>query len=509
LLQAEISRDDSLPPAFKYFEISPAVYWFDPMRDANLPDLRTVSQGFETSIPGSGRNVPGVGKADQDSFTARLKWDFANLAFTSLTGYRETDFDWINDGDGFDTFFVNYFQSDRSEQITQEFQLTNSGSERLNWIAGLYYLNEKSEQFNGIPFLLSNLGFPAAGPGEYILWDAESEVNAFAVFGQMTYAFTDRLKGTFGLRYNKEKKEAVFAYDLFDLGVFPILDLNDDWSSTTPRVVFDFDFTDDVMGYFSATRGFKSGGYNFIAFQGPYDPEKVWAYELGLKSKLADGKVVLNLGAFFYDYEDLHVGKVVNLSASVVNADKAKIKGMEAELRAAPMPGFEISASIALLDTEYEDFVTEDPGYSANPMAPGAIGCGRPVDATTRNVSLAGCELPRAPDVQGTLGFSWKKGLANGGTFNLRGDYAYRGKQFFTQFNRANVSQDGYGLVNLRVGYGAPDDKWAVTLYGDNLADEEYFSTVLESGVAAPGTVVPQAILGPPRTYGVVFQYNF
>lgn len=506
LLQGEWMRDDSLPPGFKYFDLTNA-FWFNAFGpDVDLPDLREVSQGFETEIPGSGRTVPSVGRANQDSYLARLTWDLGNMTFTSLTAFREIDFSWINDGDGFDTFFVTYFQTDNSKQISQEFQLASSGDSRLQWILGAYYLKEDAETFTGIPFVIGS-------PADYILWDGVSDTEAYAVFGQATYAFTDRLRATVGLRYNKEEKDGDLVYNLFG-GLVPPSSvipgagddwadvLDDSWDAVTPKLGVDFDFTDDIMGYVSATRGFKSGGFNLLAGQPPYDPEYLWAYEAGLKSRWADGRVIANIGAFFYDYEDMQVGKVVNLSATVVNAAAATIKGLEAEVRAILGGGFTVNAGVSWLDTSYDEFETEDPAW------PGDAGCGTLVTAP-RTISLKGCELPRAPEFQGVLGLTWTGAMQNGGELTIRGDYAYRGDQYFTQFNRDIVSQDAYGILNARVTYNAPGRNWSLTAYGDNLADEDYFVTVLESGVAAPGTVVPQAVMGAPRTYGLVIGYQF
>jgi iron complex outermembrane receptor protein len=502
LLGAEILRDKSLPPAFKYFNGAP---WTRPT-DLNLPDLRTVSQGFETAIPGTNRTVPSVGRANQDAFTARVKWDFDGVTLTSLSGYRKIDFSWINDGDGFDQFFVTYFQTDRSTQFSQEFQLANRGDGPLQWILGAYYLNEDAKTFTGIPFIIP---FPQPA----ILWDGKSKTSAYAVFGQGTYAFTDRLRTTLGLRYNKEDKKGDLAYSLFGGPINPappiapvgttwgqVLDKS--WSAVTPKLALEYDVAPGVLGYGSVTRGFKSGGFNLLAGQAPYNPEYLWAYEFGLKTKSAGGRLIANLSAFYYDYKDMQVGKVVNLSATVVNAAKAKIKGAELELRAAPVDAVELNAGLAFLDTKYDEFLTEDPGW------PGARGCGTLVTAP-RTISLAGCELPRAPKVQGNVGAQWKIPLAGGSELRLRGDYAYRSKQYFTQFNRQIVSQDGYGLANARITYAAPNDTWSVTAYGDNLSSKDYFVTVLESGVAAPGTVVPQAVIGAPRTYGVVLNVKF
>jgi iron complex outermembrane recepter protein len=507
LLQAEITRDDSLPPAFKYFDLTNA-YWFNAFGpDQDLPDLRTVSQGFEDQIPGAGRTVPSFGRADQDAYLARLTWDLGSTTFTSLTSYRTIDFSWINDGDGFDTFFVTYFQTDESEQLTQEFQLASNTDSKLQWIVGAFYLDEEAETFTGIPFIIGT-------PNDYILWDGRSDTEAWAVFGQATYAFTDRLTVTAGLRYNEEEKQGDLVYNLFGfvagpevwLGSPPGTEwtdvLNDKWDAFTPKLAVDYRFTDDIMGYVSATRGFKSGGFNLLAPQLPYEPEELWSYEAGVKTRWADGRVIANLSTFYYDYTDMQVGKVVNLSATVVNAAEATIMGAELEARALLGNGFELNLGLSLLDTEYEEFVTEDPAW------PGDAGCGTLVGAP-RTISLEGCQLPRAPEYQAIVGLSWSKPLADGGELRIRGDYSYRGDQYFTQFNRSIVGQDSYGLLNARISYAAPDNRFFVTVYGDNITDEDYFVTVLESGVAAPGTVVPQAVIGAPRMFGMTVGYNF
>lgn len=513
LVQGEWSRDDSLPPGWKYFDEPP--YWFDAFTngqltfdaanaiDQNIRDLRTVSQGFETNIPGTDRTVPSISRSDQDSYLARLTWDLGSMTFTSLSTYRKIDFSWINDGDGFDTFFVTYFQTDASKQFTQEFQLASAGDGNLEWILGAYYLDEDAETFTGIPFVWNIFG-----PAPYILWDGVSNTEALGLFGQATYAVSDKLKVTAGLRYNKDEKQGDLVYNLFGFVLPPPSgdswkdSLNDSWDAVTPKLALDYQFTDDVLGYVSATRGFKSGGFNLIGAQGPYDPEELWSYEAGLKTRLADGRVIANIGAFYYDYKDMQVGKVVNTSVVVANAAAATITGAEIELRALLGSGFEVNAGVALLDTKYDEFITEDPAW------PGDAGCGTLV-AAPRTISLKGCELPRAPEFQGSLGISWTRALGNGGELYVRGDYAYRGDQYFTQFNRDIVGQDAYGLLGARVTYTAPDERWYVTAWGDNLSDKDYFVTVLESGVAPAGTVVPQAVIGAPRTYGLSIGFNF
>lgn len=518
LAQFDMSRDDSNPSAFKYFDTSNA-FWFNPASDAALPDLREVSQGYEQNIVGSTRRAPDLWRADHDGANVKVTWDTSIGQFVSQTAYRKTRFAWLNDGDGFDQFFVTYFQDDDSKQFTQEFQLSGGGEGPLQWIVGAFYLDEDSTQFAGLAF---NIGLPPPLVNG-ILIDGGIQTKSYSVFTQGTYSFTDRLRGTLGVRYTNDEKKGDLVYNLFGGEVPPpppagswgdVLD--DSWSAVTPKAGLDYDFTDNVMGYVSMTRGFKSGGFNLLAPQAPYDPEFLWSYEVGLKTKLAGGRVIANFGAFYYDYSDLQVGKIVNLSDVVTNAAKAKIQGLEAEVRAALSDTVELNLGLSFLDTEYKEFCATDPVLALPANTPANEAARRAIQgrcygqtAEPDAIALDGNDLRRAPKFSGNVGLALEQPVGVG-TLRARADYAYRSRQYFTQFNRPEVSQDAYGVLNLRAGYAGAGDRWSVTVWADNVTDEDYFSTVLESGVASAAFgVVPQAVLGAPRTYGVSVNVNF
>jgi iron complex outermembrane receptor protein len=105
--------------------------------------------------------------------------------------------------------------------------------------------------------------------------------------------------------------------------------------------------------------------------------------------------------------------------------------------------------------------------------------------------------------------YDWQ--LRGGAGIELWGNWLYVDDQFFTQFNRSNVMQESYNVLNARLSYRTPDGSWRFTLYGNNLSDEEYFTNALESGVPMQGVdpVVPQFFLGAPQTWGVQVAYNY
>lgn len=487
-LSADAYRDDSNPVPYKYVD-DPLIYFGGaPFPNPLANQLRTVSQGYEFDIPGFDRSLNNANRQEQTGIQLRIDWNLNDtLSLTSITGYRETDFEWLNDGDGIEAYLVNYFQIDNSQQSTQEFRLSSDG-ERMNWVAGIYYLGEESDSFLGIPLPLG-AGLPLA-----ILIDGESETEAYAVFGEMSWSLSERLSLTLGARYSYEDKTVFYVDDRTSLGA-PLASVDDDdnWSAFTPKLGLDYFVNDSTMLYASLTQGFKSGGFNMLAVQPSYDEEEVLSLEAGIKTRFADGRLQLNASAFHYWYDDLQVGKVVNLNAVIENAAEATIYGGEVEFRALVTDQFDVNVAISILETEYDEFVSEDKDLPGAPA-----------------VSLAGNDLPRAPGLTSSLGATYSIPIGPG-QVELWGNWQYTDSQFFTPFNRATFEQGSYNVFNASVTWRASEDRWHVSLYGANIGDEDYFTNALESGVPTPGVdpVVPQFFVGAPRTWGGRLQFNF
>lgn len=459
--------------------------------------LRTVNQGYELAIPGFTR---GVG-TDEDVFKSRqlgvglhLKYDFGSVALSSITGYRSTQFNWLNDGDGADIFYVNYIQQDDTDQFSQEVQLTGGG-DRLEWLVGGYYFSESGKSFIALPFTFG------AGLPFYISIDGTASTDALAAFGELRWKPTDRLKITVGARYSDEKRKTKYRYEInFGPPVTVVnQDLSGKFNAFTPRLVVNYEAADDINIYASATRGFKSGGFNLLAIQPGFAPEKVWTFEGGLKTQFLDRRVTLNANIFYSKYDDIQVGQIVNLSSVLTNAAKATLKGAEVEFSARPTDQFELGATLAYLDAKYDNFCTGDP---TKPTAPISTGC-----TAANPIQLGGNRFPRAPEWTLTGTAAYTIPIAEGG-LTLRGDVRYQSKTFFTQFNRPEIAQPGYTLVNARLTYNAPGGRYSFGGFVNNLFDKTYFTEVLESGAFNP-QLVAQAYVGAPRTYGVTAGFRF
>ncbi len=463
-LIADAVEDDSSPAPFKQLQFSNlfegALGAFDP------PGLRQVAQESRVSQ-----------RQDQWGVTGVIRWDLPGYSLTSVSSYRHTEFDAEFDGDAVDITFQNFADFDDTRQYTQELRLASEGWDRWQWIAGVYYFNDDGA---------TTISIPIPGLRFDILHHAQIATDAYAAFGQATYDFTDRFSATLGLRYNSEDKQ---ARQFSDFGFIPPLtqDLRTRSDAMTPKLGIEYQPGEDVLLFASATRGFKSGGFTFNGFQPGFDPEYVWSYEAGVKSRLRGGAMLLNGSAFYYDYTDLQVSKLQNNAGVITNAADATIYGAEIELIAVPLERWRVNVGLSALDAQFDRFLTEDP---SNPQ----LG----------TIDLAGNRLPRSPRFTGNLGTQYAFALAASGDLTLRLDYQYQSKSYFTPFNRDLSAQQSFGLLNARLGYQPADRKWEIAAYVHNARNEDYFINILESGVE---TGKPEGFVAPPRTYGLQFSY--
>jgi iron complex outermembrane receptor protein len=455
-------------------------------------DLRTVNQGFEAEIPGASR---GVGDDDkfflsrQTGVALHLGYDFGGVQLSSISGYRKTRFNWFNDGDGADIFYVNYIQQDENEQWSQELQLASDPDQTLSWLVGGFYFKETGDSFIALPF---TFGFDLPF---FIEIEGSAKTEAIAGFGELRWNATDRLKLTVGARYSHEKRSTNYRYEInFGAPFVRFVDDEASFNAFTPRFVINYEATDDINIYASATRGFKSGGFNLLAVQPGFAPEKVWAFEGGVKAQTADRRATINGNIFYYDYSDIQVGQIVNLQSVLTNAARSRLYGAEVEFSVRPVTGLEAGITAAYLNTRYKEFCTGDPTQPTAPISPGCDAA-NPID-------LAGNRLPRAPEWTITNSLAYTFDLGDSGKLNLRTDWRFQSDMFFTQFNRALVAQPAYVTGNAAITWTSANDRFSIGAFVNNLTDETYFTEVLESGAFNP-QLVAQSYLAPPRTYGL------
>ncbi|MBL4617183.1 MAG: TonB-dependent receptor [Robiginitomaculum sp.] len=455
-----------------------------------------------------------------------MEYDLGNAVLKSISSVRTLKAAFGRDADGTPNAFLSTNNRVVQQQYSQELQLSGrSFDDRLDWVGGVYYFNELAKDTNevllasGLYDALENLpgafipltptsvcpgSFPAnicaGGAGNPINAGLDLDfdiynkvrVDSYAMFGSGTFAVTDRLNFTAGLRYSDESKEYFLDHSRINAGVaiIPPTTVNDSWSSLSPKFSIDFQANDNTLLYTSASRGFKSGGFNGRpTSQGEiesYAPEFVWSYEAGLKTSFADRRVLLSMAAFLYDYQDMQLTSVRadalgNLLLVIENAGTAKISGFEAELRAMVSDNFTIDATLGILDARYDVL---NPGATVTPNL----------------------LLPRTPDLTFSFGGEYVFDVASNFDLTVRGDYSYQSSQALDPANTAALIQDAYGLLSARMTLSPHNANWEVTVYGTNITNELY----LQAGLTTLDSFgIVEGSYGLPAEWGIATKFKF
>jgi len=435
-----------------------------------------------------------INDRDGSSITALIDWQFSdNWMLKSVTAWR--DFSRFQ-RDDLDVSDVNMFgQNNYIEDSTswsQDFTLSGKAG-AWDLLFGANYFSEDMHGEVKVP--LTNLGLLFNLPADFFdsgnYWqNGDVNVDAYGLFAQARYSFTDSLALTFGARYNYEKRKGTGSFIFDALGVNVPTDREKSWDKVTPKVLFEYKTGNEGLLYAQYTQGFKSGVINIGSLNDVIDPEFVDAYEVGYKMPFADGRASLRAAAFYYDYTDLQVG-FVNESSVVetVNAASARNQGLELELLGRLTEDLSAEFSATYLDAEYTDFETGDyrQGFDI--------------------VNLKGNQLQNAPKYTVHAALDYKHAVSEQGSVVGRIEASYQDKVYFTEFNNDDAVQDAYGLLNLSGGYEGGDGRWSVTGWVRNLTDELIISNNI---ITAPlyGSVRVGSLL-PPRTYGLTVAYNF
>jgi iron complex outermembrane receptor protein len=463
-----------------------------------------------------------------------------------------------------------------TEQFTQEIKLTGDlFGDRLSYVAGVYYFQETNvSDFADI--VTSATTGVATLLADRVL---TNETEAWAIYGQADFRFTDRLTLTAGLRYTDEEKAYSFADNRPACQVTPLpancidnrnfeavdIDLNpatppvriprtSNEQIWTPRFAINFDVTEDLLLFASATRGFKSGGQSArstsVRFLLPFGPETVWSYEAGFRSEWDDGRYRLNATAFYADTQDLQGGSAFvttnlttgaqTLSFVTRNFADFENQGLEIEFSAIPLPGLNLTASVGLQDAVYvldagrvDEYGTlsttaqlaecraalagqvSPRGDTRTATARAQSSCGNGVVTPTGELA----EPPRTPDLTfaGSVSYEWS--LPGTGMFltpSLNAVYVSDqevGTSNTSFYQNAagvlNVNGDGrfitgsfseaHWVFNAGLTLRPDDERWSASIECSNCSDEAFPQSTLSNF----------SYLNTPATWQVRFRARF
>jgi iron complex outermembrane receptor protein len=433
-----------------------------------------------------------------------------NLSLKSLTAYRAVWSDDYTDADATNQPGTQAIFDLREHQFSEELNL-NAKFDRLTLVTGAYYFRESDVE-------PANVVLPLAGFNHFQRPRLTAE--SYALYTQGEYRINDQFSVITGVRYTHETKDyhiidfwkfsgaedsdvaiqapnigAPFFSDPFDISA------SKNASAVTPKFGINYKPTEEMLIYASATRGFKSGGFDFGS-TGPqqqsqgFGPEYLWSYEVGVKSQWLDDRLRVNLDTFYYDYKDLQVTLYTPpVSAYTQNAATAHVKGIEAEIVARPLPSIDLFANVAFLDAKYDDY----PGAQVK-----AIGA----------FDASGKYLNNSPKWTLALGGTYTYQTANMGAIYVGADYHFQTVQYFSPANDGangisgyKAKQGAYALVNARIGWRSDDELWDAALIGRNLSNREYITTATDYGGLGAMTLIGRP--GAPRTATVQVSRKF
>jgi len=366
--------------------------------------------------------------------------------------------------------------------LTQELNLASTPGGAFSWVTGLYFYRNLNI-YN--PYDTASEGRPLKE-----IFYTENPSHSYAAYADGTYEVLSRLFFTAGVRYTADRIAEYF--DLIKVRTGAAKDTFTNWS---PRGVLRYQLTPNSNVYASFTEGYKSGALPAASFSTvALQPETIRAYEVGYK--VAAGVFQFEMSGFHYDYRNLQVSTFQGFSSIDTNAAQSTIYGADAHLTAQIHRDLNVNLGVALVHAVYDDYPNAS-GYvqNLNPASPSyGLFTSSLVGAAGNPFDASGNTLPRAPRFTANIGLSYSHQFSVGG-FELDATDYYTTKVYFDPVNQ--FSQGPYSVLNLRATWSTPDDRWAFSVYGTNVADEIYRNQVL------PGSYGIRQTYGPPAQFGV------
>jgi len=347
-----------------------------------------------------------------------------------------------------------------AEQLSQELQL-QFADDRLNWVVGALYMDadEGEQRIVSIQPVL---------PGA-LDSSADNTIKTTALFGDLNYKMTDELRLNVGLRYNRDEVRNAFeGRGLFDGQSF---DLSSTQTEPTGRIGLDYTTSAGTMFYGSVAKGFQSG-YNTVGFTtngtpapATVEPERLMAYEAGMKSRIFDDTGLFNIAAFYYDYRDMQVlvGRIpIDSTGALIpdgvpfyttlNAGKAEIYGADVEFKARAGEHLRFEMNGGYLRAKFIEY--------------------KSLDDAGASVDYSGNKLPRAPEISGTAALIFDELALGSAQASVRLEYQYRDTAFDNADNRYELKTVSLLNALVSVDYGS----WRFWAGGRNLSNTRYWA---------------------------------
>ncbi|MCK9686237.1 TonB-dependent receptor [Scleromatobacter humisilvae] len=469
------------------------------------PGTNDLVDGFDPyQISIDGKNSQTV---DTDGASAKLRWDIGgNNILSSITGWEHVHAASRGDVDGgygaaYDLPMgpgVIPFADETSdsmnghEQLSQEFRVEHGGTGPLTWQTGLYLYHEK--------YKISSFSYDTLFHGPTTEVDATQHNTAWAVFGSVGYALTDKFKLRGGLRYTRDRKY---------LDTIPVSDtaVNDSAglskSTSDSRTNWDlsgtYAVTPDANVYARVATGFRASSifpasdFGYLTYA---KPETTTSYETGVKADLFDRRARVSADVFHYEVKDQQLSAVGGESnaTQLINAKKVQGQGFEINLDAYVLPTL-----LVTLNGSYNFTKIKDPGLTVAPCATCTVT--NPKDAAG-NVLINGNPLPQAPKYVANVTARYGIPTASGGEYFVYTDWSYRSKVNFFLYESKEFTGKAMTIGGLRAGYDWDGGKYEVAAFARNITNQIRVTGGIDFNNLT-------GFINDPRTVGVQFKATF
>jgi iron complex outermembrane recepter protein len=463
---------------------------------------------------------------DTELVSVSVDWEIGEYTLTSITGYANYEYKQNRDGDYTPARLLEQYDKEDFDAWSQEIRLTSPlgvtflGQE-FDYIVGLYYQDQNLSHDEDLDLGFSTVGTEVgvevapntwvalAAPDASNLGNYESNAETWALFSNIKWNISDDLSATFGARWSRERKNAartlaITDYKTSTVSTDPLVGgilasfgrfnhaVNDSRVATnfSPSLKVQYDMNEDMMVYASASKAFKSGGFNSKGTYGnnpgvdapvgslqnfEFDDEEVVSYEIGAKGMFLDDRLEMNLALFYMELTDEQVSVFNGTSFDVGNEGESTYEGIEIDSKYLITENLLLDLSVAYLQGEVKDS-----------------------GSSTREVGDKG--LPEW-SVSAALNHDWN--ISDSLILTSRVSFAYTDDRISNSTERVF---DSHTLMGARLGLGSADGVWEVALIGDNLLDEE---------ILLGGSEIPlmdgayQSYQRPPRNVAVQFTYNW
>lgn len=464
----------------------------------NYYDL--TAGGIPTKLVDQGVLIQGRFDNKYSGYKAEFKSDlgFANLNY--LYGHRTT-----KNVEDYSTGPLILLTKSSAKQDSHELRLSSSDAKSpLQWVAGLFQFKEEGAgQLDGnFPFFFFGPGpgpfgtgqcggYSSCYPGLQFIDNALTNESK-AMFGQVTYSLNTASRVIAGARSTHDKKVRLNGQQMLSGGVdynpktsgnlVSPLSGDASWNSSTFKLGYERDLSSSQMFYANVSTGFKAGGFNDGNTQtNPeliYQPEKIAAYEMGLKGKFFDDTLQLTSSIFHYDYSQMQKSGVVNSQMLTTNTGDATIDGLELSTRYRLTEASKIDISLGLLDAKYKKYITPN------------------------GTDYSGRKLDKTPSATLNIGYTHNWNLASGAS--LKGYFGVKYSSSYVATNTGTpktdpiqFKQDSFTKSSASLTYYSANDAMDVQFYVKNIENKSQ----LVGSVAFFGS--DYGYMSEPRTFGI------